>query len=127
MKANRMWLFPLAVVCLALVGISNAHAGKKKAKTEAMTLKIANLTMETPAKEVKKLEKTVKKVKGVKRVAVSKKKGELTVRHTAVATVDAIKEAVAKAGFDVVEPKQDDAEPGDEPAGEEPAGEEDLE
>ena len=114
MKSNRIWLFPLAIVCLGLFGISSAHAGKKKAKTEAMTLKLANLTAETPAKEVKKLEKTVKKVKGVKRVAVSKKKGELTVKHTAAATADAIKEAVAQAGFEVVEPG---AEPDDEPEG----------
>ena len=70
MKTHRLWLFPLALACLALVGISDAHAGKKKAKTEAMTLKIANLTKETPKAEVKKLEKEVKKVKGVKKVKV---------------------------------------------------------
>jgi copper chaperone CopZ len=122
MKAIGSWTLPLALACFAFNGVSEAHAAgsKKKTKTEAMTLKIANLTKETPKAEVKKLEAEVKKIKGVKRVAVSKKKSEITVRHTKEATADAIKEAVAKAGFEVIEPNREpDDRPEDEPAGDE--------
>ena len=116
MRSNRLWLVALTVVCCGTVGLAQASAGKKKAKTEAVTLRISNLTAETTPKLVKKLERTVKKVKGVTKISVSKKKGELTVRHTPEATADAIKGAVAKAGFEVVEPSE---EPDDGPAGDE--------
>ena len=135
MKSRSLWLFPLVIGCLLLSGISDAEAGKKKAKaekvkSEAATLKISNLTKETKAPAVKKLEKAIKAIKGVKKVAISKKKGELTVRFAKTATLDAIKGAVASAGFSLVEPKEDVPEPEDEPAAEpaaQPAPAEDSE
>lgn len=120
MLANRLWISPLMVLCFAQVGIAEANASKKKAKvkTEVVTLKLSNLTSETTKKDVKKLQTTLKKVKGVTKVAVLKKKGEVTVRHTKVATVVAIKTAVGKAGFTVVEPKAE-GEPDEDPYGDE--------
>ncbi|MEZ4272143.1 MAG: heavy metal-associated domain-containing protein [Myxococcota bacterium] len=128
MLANRFRLFSLMVLSIALVGLGDAQAGKKhatakadavtdaspgkkkaKAKPEVLTLKISNLTAETAPADVKKLEKAVKKVGGVVRSAVSKKKGEITVWHTKVATADAITTAVEGAGFTVVDDDAGDA------------------
>ena len=104
MDSNRLWLWPLAFACVAAVAIPSAQAGGKKAKAETLTLNLSNLTTETPAKQIKALQKSVKKVKGVAKVTVDKKKGVLTVKHSKKAAPDAIKAAVGAAGFTVVVP-----------------------
>jgi len=102
--------FALAFVALFFAPSANAA----KAKAETATFKISNLTKATPAKDAKKVEKALKKVKGVTFVIVAKKKGEIVVKYKAGADMAAVKDAIKKAGFTVVEPK--DAEGGDEAA-----------
>ena len=112
MLTYRSWLAPMLVACFAFVA-AGANATKKKEKGEVLNLKLSNLTNETPKKDVKKLETALKKIKGVTKVSVSKKKGELTVRYTKDATAEAIKAAVTETGFSVVEPNAEgDAEGG---------------
>jgi len=108
MKSNRLQVAAAWVVCLCMIGFGvTAMAGKKTppAKTELATLKLANLTQATKAPAVKKLTDALKKVKGVAKVTVDKKKGEVAVRYAPGSDLAAIKAAVAAGGFSVVEPK----------------------
>ncbi len=102
-----------AVVGAVLLG-TPAYAADKPSVTG---FKITNMSKDTKAADVKKLESELKKVKGVVSVAVMKKKGEVKVKHGAEATADAIKEVIAKAGFTIEEPKPagDAAAAGDKP------------
>ncbi len=135
MNLRKLLPFPLALLC-SLALTADVEAGPKKpkakvarrAKTALMTVKVAKLTPKTPKQRVMKLHHMVKKVRGVRSVLVSKKKGELLVRHTKVTRLAAIKSAVARSGFSVVEPKPAHAvdsgsellEPGGEMEDEEP-------
>lgn len=86
---------------LSLAALPSFAAGKAapKAKPAPATLVLkVDATKKTP-KDIKKLQKEVKKVKGVVAAKLNKKKGELTVKHNPTATADAIKAAVTKAGF----------------------------
>ena len=99
------------MVALFLVGGPDAaEARGKKAKAKprlsTVTLKIQDLNPTTKAKDVARLRRAIKKVKGVVKITISKKAGVLTVRHKRAADPEAITAAVTRAGFAVV-PKGD--------------------
>lgn len=110
---------------LALGAPASAGAGDKPVKkAQVETIKLTNLTAETPAKQIRKLSKTLKKVKGVKKVTVVKKKGEVKIKLAAPATVEAVRAAIASAGFTIAEPKKPiEAPESDEPMADEAEGE----
>ena len=119
-------LLSIATAIFLFVGApAEAAKAKAKVKSEATTLKISNLTTATKAKEIKKLEKAVRKIKGVTKVAISKKKGQMIVRAPAGTDRALFIKAVESAGFTMAEPKSDapsqeeipDDAPVDEPTG----------
>jgi copper chaperone CopZ len=124
MRYLRFWLLlPVVILCLGLVGSPALAAGKgsktkkKAVKTVELVLKVSNLAKAKKA-DVKKLKAAVAKVKGVKKVRIKKKAGELKIKHLANANQDAIKSAVEDAGFELEgreEEAEDEGEGGDFP------------
>lgn len=125
MKTIPGAILPAALAAFLAFGTpASAGAGDKPAKkAQVETIKLTNLTAETPAKEIRKLNKTLKKVKGVKKVTVVKKKGEVKIKLAAPATVEAVRAAIASAGFTIAAPKKAVEPPdSDEPVADEAEG-----
>lgn len=108
MKMILSAVLPVTLAGFIAVGAASSARGGDKAvkKAQIETIKLANLTADTPAKEIKKLNKALKKVKGVKKVTVTKKKGELKVKLAAPASLEAVHAAITAAGFTVADQKK---------------------
>lgn len=113
MRLFGLWFIPAAVLCLCIVSVPLA---KGRAETTVTTFKLADLTKATQRRATKRLERAVRKVKGVTFVALSKKKRLIRVRHAATADLEAVKAAIGESGFTIVEPEDKPGEGSEPPA-----------
>ena len=106
-----------AALALLLAPVQ-ADAGKKKKKgSEVVVLGVLDLNKDTKIKQVRALEKRVKRVPGVRFVTASRKNGELKVRVKLGMDIKLVHAAVQKAGFKVMMNDAGVAPPVDEDAG----------
>jgi copper chaperone CopZ len=103
--ARRSCAWSLLFGAALLVPSASVAEEAAPAKDPAVILKLADLTEATAASKVKKLEATVKKVRGVKSVLSNRKKGEIEIGYKPDTDLAAIRKAVSAAGFNVVDPK----------------------
>lgn len=122
-------LMLIGAVFVALL-VAPAAQTKAKPKPPDTVIKVVDLA-KANAKAAKKLEKAVKKVKGVTVVVVAKKKNEVKVWHKPEVKKEDLEAAVTGAGFEIEGGEEgdggDDAEPAPAPKPNEDEGGDDYE
>ena len=101
-----MWRCGWALVLsVALLGGAPV-AAKNRGPAGVLILKVEGLGRSAKAGFVRKLERTLAAIPGVQAVGISKKSGQISVRHGAAVRADLIRARLAGAGFTVLDPWQ---------------------
>ena len=102
----------LLATLIATPGAEAKPAKKAKAKTETTVLQIENLsTKGTTLIVAGKLQRALRKLKGVRSARVDRAKGTVTVTYRGADTLGRVYTTLSKRGFKLAQPKSKRAEP----------------